>query len=452
MAQLAGYPLEPPPEYYDIDNHQKLENKMFNVDEKIKSTLHELDNAKQELTKVRSFNKNIEKKIEEIEKERDSVQQKIDSLKTKLTVSNDSLNKCNDEKETIRTKLNDSQVLVARLEERLSAASSELDRMRDPANPDSNMSIKKHVVNDKKDIKKLKLELENEKNNLGTDIESSAGKDAEIKALEKELAKTKNLLAVCEKERTEMQEEEGEEIRKKEKMLDSLKFLKAERKTYDQRLKDAKIALGVKLSGKNVSEKLVHHMKKREKELTKQLNQYERKLKEANSDLDTLKNQHKMSKTALSINKYTKRTQLSRGADQERVSLAQSGLGTVSFATKSTKEQNGSTNKSKSSDQETRRSKDSSSSLKSTGKFTSRSTDAPQTRRKSLKEGPVAGGNTDRSTRSLPSIPSKDKGTAAPKVERQGTVVKSQNGTKKGENKNSVPLVPPPRAKLGGNR
>ncbi|KAL4219321.1 hypothetical protein ACF0H5_021901 [Mactra antiquata] len=450
---MMDTPLDPPPEYYDIDNHhhhqQHMNNSIHNLDDKIREALNELDNAKQELTKVRSINKGIDKKIESAETERDAVQQKIDSLKTKLGVSNLSLNKCNDEKEAMRTKLNDAQVHVARLEERVSAASSELDRMRDPANPESNMSIKKHVANDKKEIKKLKTEMQNERNCLDLDNDTNKTKDADIKLFEKELASTKEMLKVCENERTEMLEQEVDERRQKEELVEAYRLLKLERKTFDQRLKDARIDLGVKTSGKNVNEKVMIDMKSREKKLTIQLGKYEKKLKDVTVDLEILKNQHKMSKTAMSINKYTKRTQISRGADPDKISLAQSGPGPVKFATKSEKEQTSVTSKSKGSDQGNGGPKDRLKAAKS-GKLSDRSNDVSQTKRKGIlvKDGPINGGSTNRSTKSLPSLSSKD---TSPRLDPQGNLQKLQNG-KKLEKRNSVQFVPQPKPKLSGNK
>ncbi|XP_053380716.1 uncharacterized protein LOC128548954 [Mercenaria mercenaria] len=420
MAKVSRYPevidhkMEPPPNYSDIDKSPHVDQSMLNLDEKIRSTLYELEGAKHDIGKAKSVNKNLEKKIDEAIKDRDSLRQKIDSLKVKLGMSNASLNKSNDEKETLSTNLNESQVLVARLEERLSALSTDLDRMRDPANPESNMSIRKHIINDKKEIKKLKVEAENERTSLEQDIETAKAKDGEIKALEKELAKTKDMLSMCENERIEVFQQEEEERRLKEEMVQGYKLLKADRKTYEQRLKEARVKLGVKTSGKNVNVKVMGDMKTREKDLTKQLNQFERKLKVAMGDLDILKNQHKMSKTAMSINKYTKRAQK---GDQETVSMAQSGPGPVKFATKVKKsqpEQGTLTNRSRLSEPERSRAK---------------------------------GGDTDRSSNA--SLPQKNKGSLS-RRERQATVTKQTNVGKE-DRKKSVQFVPPPKAKLKGN-
>lgn len=416
MAQVTRYPevidhnkMEPPPEYYDLERQQHVEHSMLDLDDKIRSTLYELDSAKQEIKKVKSFNRTLVKKIEDATKDRDSLQQKIEALKVKLGLSNTNLNKCNDEKESMRTNLNDSQVLVARLEERLSAGSTELDRMRDPANPESNMSIRKHVINDKKEIKKLKVEAETERTNLDLDMDTVKYKDTEIKALEKELAKTKDMLSICEEERVEAVHDEEEERRLKEEMINGYKLLRADRRTYQQRLKDARVKLGVRMSGKNVNVRVMDDMKKQNKDLTKQLNQYERKLKEATVDLDILKNQHKMSKTAMSINKYTRRNQSSSGQTGS-TSVAQSGKGPVQFAQKVKPEHGTLTSRSKMSDPG-----------------------------KSKTKGKKTGGDTDRSHNASLS-----------QRERQATVTK-QSSIGKGDTKPNVQFVPPPKAKLKQN-
>lgn len=402
---MADKHMGPPPGYDDIERHQQ----MLDLDDKIRSTLYELDDAKHETVRAKSLNKNLEAKIVEAEKDRDSMRQKVDSLKVKLGVSNANLNKCNDEKEKLRTDLNDAQVLVARLEERLSAASTELDRMRDPANPESNMSIRKHVVNDKKDIKKLRVEVEAEKTGLEQDMETVKSKDAEIRLLEKDLSKTKEHLKECEEERAKALQEEHEERRLKEELVEAYKMLKTDRKTYEQRLKETRIKLGVKMSGRNVNEKVLTDMKRREKELSKQLNTMEKKLKEATGDLDILKNQHKMSKTAMSINKYTKRKQTSRGG-AGKVSLAQSGAGPVRFTVKQSKE-----------------SKVGGSVKSEPARVKPKDT----------------GNQTDRSN--YGSLSQRDKGQA---TQLRPAIVTKSNSVGKGDGKNSVQFVPPPKAKL----
>ncbi|XP_060599502.1 trichohyalin-like [Ruditapes philippinarum] len=420
MTQVSRYPdiidqkMEPPPNYSDIDKPENMSQNMSNLDDKIKSSLVELEGAKHDIGKVKTINKGLEKKIQEAKKDLDALRQKIDSLKVKLGLSNTSLGKSNDEKETMSTNLNESQVLVARLEERLSALNSELDKMRDPANPESNMSIRKHILNDKKEIKKLKVEAESERNSLEEDTETAKAKDAEIKALEKELAKAKEMLKICEEEREEVLHEEEEEKKLKEEMIRGYKLLKTDKKTYEQRLKEARIRLGVKTSGKNVNFKVLGDMKTREKDLARQLNQYERKLKEVNGELDILKNQNKMSKTAMSINKYTKRNL----KDSDSISMAQSGLGPVKFGSKVPKtqpEKGALSNRSRLSESDKSRTK---------------------------------GGDTDRSSNA--SFPQKNKGSTSQK-DKLIVVPRQQQNISKGDRKNSTSFVPPPKAKLRGN-
>ena len=420
MTQVSRYPdvidhkMEPPPNYADIDKPENISQNMVNLDDQVRSSLVELEGAKHDIGTVKAMNKGLEKKIVEAKKDLDALRQKIDSLKVKLGLSNTSLNKSNGEKESMSTNLNDSQVLVARLEERLSALNSELDKMRDPANPESNMSIRKHIVNDKKEIKKLKVEAENEKNNLDQDLETAKAKDAEIKALEKELAKSKETLKICKEEKEEMLHEEDEEIKLKEEMIRGYKLLRKDRKTYDQRLKEARVRLGVKTSGKNVNFKVLGDMKLREKDLIKQLAQYEKKLKEVNGELDILKNQNKMSKTAMSINKYTKRN---LKGDIDSFSMAQSGVGPVKFGTKGAKsqaEKGASTNRSRLSEPDRLRTK---------------------------------GGDTDRS--SVTSVPQKNRGSISQRDRPTPSNSKQQQNIGRGDKRNS--FVPAPKPKLKGN-
>lgn len=334
--------IDSPPQYKDIagyaDNpvQTDLNDKLYNLDEKFRNTLVELDTAKAELKRLKSYNKTLERKIEEGEEERSLLQGKAEALKAKLGVFNASVGKCNDEKERLRTSLNESQVTVARLEERLLAASTQLDKYRDPANQDSNVSIKKNVINNKKEIKKLRAQIENDKIELDKDHETARLKEEEVKNVEQELENLRKELRLCEEEKISIQQEEADERAEKDKLIKQYKLLTLERTTYEGRLKDARVQLGVKRAGKNVNMKLSDDMQITEKDLQKHLNILEKRLKDAMADLDILRNRHRMSKTAMSINNYTRRNQTKRGT-KGKVSLANSGIGNVQFTTKTSK-------------------------------------------------------------------------------------------------------------------
>ncbi|KAH3792138.1 interaptin-like isoform X1 [Dreissena polymorpha] len=402
--------MDPPPEYYDVETRRSIGN----VDDQIRTTIIELEESKQEYLKIKAFNKNLETKINEADADRKSLQTKLDSLKAKLAVSNANVTKFNDEKESLQTSLNESQVLVARLEERLTATSSELDRLRDPANPESNFSIRKHVVNDKKEIKKLKADHETEIANLDNDKATATQRDSEIKKLEKELSRLQEQLRTCQEDRAKALEDEIAERKKKEEIIQNYRQIKEDKKSYEQKLKDARIQLGVKVSGRNVNVKLAEEMKVNEKKQQKQLNSIEKRLKDALADLDILKNQHKMSKTAMSINKYTKRNKDkekngggSTGSGDSRVSVALTGTGPVRFVTKS---------------------------KKSLDAAAGSVTDRPKKQSDGVKDK-AAGSQTDRPGQkghSIQNLPSK------------------QDSIGKGDHRNSVQFVPPPKAKLKG--
>ncbi|XP_052790607.1 paramyosin-like [Mya arenaria] len=421
MANLtARYPEamdrnDPPPDYYELEKDKQ--RSLVNLDHQIRSTVVELEDAKQELLKVKAFNITIEKKIDSADGERKSLEAKLDSLRAKLAVSNANVSKFNDDKETLRTNLNESQVLVARLEERLTASSSELDRMRDPANPESTMAIRKHIVHDKKEIKKLKVEVETEHTNLESDKTIATDRDNEIKKLEKEQSKLREQLQVCQEERAHTLEEEAEERRMKEEIVRNYKLLKEDRKTYEQRLKDAKILLGVKVSGENVGKKMSEEMKDNEKQMQKQFNNTEKRLKDALAVLDILRNQHKMSKTAMSINKYTTRNKDKRGAgsvssSDSKVSVAMNGPGPVRFATKTPK-----------------------GLEKTVGSLT----DRPKQSDRASDGVKKAGTLTERSS------------TNAAEKQPKG-LLRRESVAKGGEKKNSVQFVPPPKSKLTGGK
>ena len=422
-TSLPNLDMDPPPEYYEVTSeHQR--RSMENLDREMRSTVFEIEDSKQELLKVKAFNINLEKKIESADEERKSLEVKLDSLKAKLAVSNANMTRYNDEKETLRTKLNDSQVLVARLEERVSAATSELDRMRDPGNPESNMNIRKQVLNNKKEIKHLKEELSTENNNLEADKGIAEEREEEIKRLEKEQKSVEKQLNQSHEDRVQTLKDEIEERAKKEELIQNYKDLKEERKTFESRLKEAKILLGVKTSGKNVGDKLYVEMKDHEKLLQKKLNSIEKRLKDSVNDLDVFKNQHKMSKTALSINKFTVRT--SKEKDRASVgstdSLAMPGLGPLRFAPKGAKGD----------------------------KPVGSQTDRPKTLNKAENGGKIAGSLSDR-TLKLSDVKTKstslpDRASKAPFKGSHDNLVKARRESVSDRSTNSLTKQPPKQA------
>ena len=308
-------------------------DRLTSLDDEVRSSIMETDSMKKELARVQTLNKTIEKKLEAGEQEKNTMNTKVSSLKVKLGVSNANLNVSKDEMESLRTNLNETQIHVARLEERLSAMNTELDRLRDPANPDSNMGIKKHVANDRREIKRLKMEIGVEQAALISDQDAAKRKDFEIKELERYLGSVKDQLHVCETKREQAQENEEIEKEKKSDLLKEYNHIRKERKQYDTRIKHAKIKLGVSLAGQNVNVKLMDDMEKRELQLTRRLNAMEKKYKETFGELDVLKSKDKMTKTALSINDHT--TRFTRRMQDRQLSIAKSGGGPVRFTEKS---------------------------------------------------------------------------------------------------------------------
>lgn len=309
-------------------------DRLASLDNGMRNRMLELDSVKNELLRVQAQIKSTEKKLEDGEQEKKTLHTKVSSLKVKLGVSNANLNASKDEMESVRTSLSEAQIQVARLEERLSAANSELDRLRDPANPDSNMGLKKHVATDRRDIKRTKLEIGVEQTALAADQESVKKKDFEIKEMEKYLARFKDELHKCETKRAEAQDNEEMERQRKQDLVKEYNHIRKERKQYDTRIKHAKIKLGVSVAGQNVNAKLMEDMQTREQQLVRRLNTIEKKFKETSGELDVLKSKDKMTKTALSINDHTTRFTRKRDFRERQLSVAQSGIGPVRFGDK----------------------------------------------------------------------------------------------------------------------
>ena len=385
-------------------------DRLNSLDDGVRNRILEIDSAKKELVRVQTQNKATEKKLESGEQEKTTLNNKVSSLKVKLGVSNANLNVSKDEMESLRTSLNEAQIQVARLEERLSAANAELDRLRDPANPDSNMGIKKHVANDRREIKRLKLEIGVEQAALVTDQDTVKRRDFEIKEMERYLGSVKDQLHVCEAKRTEAQENEELEREKKSDLQKEYNHIRKERKLYDSRIKNAKIKLGVSLAGQNVNAKLMDDMETRELQLARRLNAIEKKYKETSGELDVLKTKDKMTKTALSINDHTIRYNKRR--DERQLSVAQTGVGPVRFVEKLAR------------------------GIQSDRKLP-RSVDKNEARRPKQQDGAKASGNT------------KQPKSSNNAIQKAKPIDQPIKGTKlKTGNEKAVQFVPPPKPKL----
>ena len=387
----------------DVVRYDKL------LDDGIRNQMLEMDSVKKELARIRTQIKTTEKKLEDGEQEKKTLNNKVSSLKVKLGVSNANFNVSKDEMEHFRTSLNETQIHVARMEERLSAANTELDRLRDPANPDSNMGIKKHVANDRRDIKRIKLEIGVEQTALMADQESVKKKDFEMKEMEKYLSRVKDELCVCETKREEAQETEEMEKQRKHDMVKEYNHIRKERKQYDSRIKHVKIKLGVSQAGQNVNAKLMEDMSSREQQLMRRLNAMEKKYKETSGELEVLKSKDKMTKTALSINDHT--TRFSKRRDRQ-LSVAQSGVGPVKYSDKVPK------------------------ALQSDPKF-SKLVDKAESRRPKQQDGPK-----------VKTAVSQTKGQGNP-AQKKRDVDEVGKGTKqKPGNDKTVQFIPPPKPKI----
>lgn len=387
----------------DVVRYDKL------LDDGIRNQMLEMDSVKKELARIRTQIKTTEKKLEDGEQEKKTLNNKVSSLKVKLGVSNANFNVSKDEMEHFRTSLNETQIHVARMEERLSAANTELDRLRDPANPDSNMGIKKHVANDRRDIKRIKLEIGVEQTALMADQESVKKKDFEIKEMEKYLSRVKDELRVCETKREEAQETEEMEKQRKHDMVKEYNHIRKERKQYDSRIKHVKIKLGVSQAGQNVNAKLMDDMSSREQQLMRRLNAMEKKYKETSGELEVLKSKDKMTKTALSINDHTTRFSKRR---ERQLSVAQSGVGPVKYSNKVPK------------------------ALQSDPKF-SKLVDKAESRRPKQQDGPK-----------VKTAVSQTKGQGNP-AQKKRDVDEVGKGTKqKPGNDKTVQFIPPPKPKI----
>lgn len=261
----------------------------------------ELEDLKQTLKNELDHLKMLQAVLQASEEERNDLNAKLATLRVKLGVANANYNVSKTESDQLRKQNQEAQIQKARLEERISVCTVDLEKLKDPANPDSNVNLRKVAANDRKEVKRLRNELEGIKSERSETHKQIEVKDEKIRQLEMQIVSVKEQLDTCQSDldvaiiSAEAERKEREEIEVK------LNELIGEKMKFDDRMLKVQTRLNSTASGTTGIQKQVGQFKEKEQKLLQSIATTEKKLRDAVTEIEQLKNRGMPARIASSI-------------------------------------------------------------------------------------------------------------------------------------------------------
>lgn len=292
-----------PPEYLSFQTNQSLKplRKPDFAYSGYQDDMMELEELKQTLKSETENLKMLSSVLQASEDERNDLNAKLATLRVKLGVANANFNVSKTESDQLRKQNQEAQIQKARLEERISTCSADLEKLKDPGNPDSNINLRKVAANDRKELKRLRNELEGIKSERSDTQKQIEIKDERMRQLEKQIATVKEELDTCQSDldvaliSAEAERKEREEIEVK------LNDLIGEKMKFDDHMLKVQSRLDSTTSGTTGIQRQVELFKDKEQKLLQSINTTEKKLKDAVTEIEQLKNRGMPSRIASSI-------------------------------------------------------------------------------------------------------------------------------------------------------
>ena len=292
--------LVSPPEYHSFQTNQTSRKPNFAYKGYQDDTM-ELEELKQTLRSESENLKMLSSVLQASEEERSDLNAKLATLRVKVGVANANYNVSKTESDQLRKQNQESQIQKARLEERISTCSADLEKLKDPGNPDSNINLRKVAANDRKELKRLRNELEGVKSERSDTQKQIELKNERMRQLEKQIATVREELDTCQSDldvaliSAEAERKEREEIEVK------LNDLIGEKMKFDDHMLKVQTKLDSTTSGTTGIQRQVELFKDKEQKLLLSISTTEKKLKDAVTEIEQLKNRGMPSRIATSI-------------------------------------------------------------------------------------------------------------------------------------------------------
>ncbi|XP_052222089.1 cingulin-like isoform X3 [Dreissena polymorpha] len=286
----------------------KIKFQAQRLEERLNVARVETENAKRELKNAQDGRAVVDKKLKAMSKENADLKNNVSQLRVKLGVANANYNVGKHEAESLRKNHQDSQIMIARLEERLNAANQELERLRNPANPEGSEEVKKKLTTEKKDLKRLRAEVARLEETLEHEQKRFRELEEEHKIIQDDVMRQRHLLSDMQTalemaEMTLQAERASREDYEKQNHQ-----LRMEREHFEDTLKEYKVKLGISLASKNVNVRHAELLKKKDEEYQYTIQNLEKRLKISQTEIEKLKSRAMLTgKTADSLQEHKSR-------------------------------------------------------------------------------------------------------------------------------------------------
>ena len=274
-------------------------NPGYSIKRRIEMT--ELADIKESLRQELEQQTILQAALKTSEEDRNDINSKLATLRVKLGVANANYNVSKAESDQLRKQSQEAQIQKARLEERINTSTADLEKLKDPSNPESNINMKKVAANDRKEVKRLRNELEGIKSERSETQKQLEIKDDKIRQLELQIAKVKEQLDTCMSDLDVANISAEAEMKEREEIEIKLNDLIGEKMKFDDRMLKVQSKLDSTASGTTGIQKQVEVFKEKEQKLLQSISTAEKKLRDAVTEIEQLKNRKMPIRTASSI-------------------------------------------------------------------------------------------------------------------------------------------------------
>ena len=274
-------------------------NQGYSIKRRIEMT--ELADIKESLRQELEQQTILQAALKTSEEDRNDINSKLATLRVKLGVANANYNVSKAESDQLRKQSQEAQIQKARLEERINTSTADLEKLKDPSNPESNINMKKVAANDRKEVKRLRNELEGIKSERSETQKQLEIKDEKIRQLELQIAKVKEQLDTCMSDLDVANISAEAEMKEREEIEIKLNDLIGEKMKFDDRMLKVQSKLDSTASGTTGIQKQVEVFKEKEQKLLQSISTAEKKLRDAVTEIEQLKNRKMPIRTASSI-------------------------------------------------------------------------------------------------------------------------------------------------------
>ena len=289
-----------PPNSYNIYKDSLAKKNLIYSDNQT-TVVMELEDIKQSLKHELEHQKMLQSALQSSEEDRNDLNAKLATLRVKLGVANANFNVSKAESDQLRKQNQEAQIQKARLEERISTCTTELEKLKDPTNPDSNINMKKVAANDRKELKRLRNELEGIKSERSETQKQLEIKNEKIRQLDILIATVKEQLDTCQSDLDVANISAEAEMKEREEIELKLNDLISEKMKFDDRMLKVQSKLDSTASGTTGIQKQVELFKEKEQKLLQSISNTEKKLRDAVTEIEQLKNRNMPTRTASSI-------------------------------------------------------------------------------------------------------------------------------------------------------